>query len=47
MNIFLSIIKNIDMDKEQRLDEIRKKLATAEPSEIGGLLSELFRLFKN
>lgn len=33
------------MDKEQRLDEIRKKLATAEPSEIGGLLSELFRLF--
>ena len=35
------------MNKEKRLDEIRKKLATAKPSEIGGLLSELFRLFKN
>lgn len=32
------------MDKERRLNEIERKLSYAEPSEVGGLLKEVFRL---
>lgn len=34
------------MDKEQKINELREKLAVAEPSEVGGILTELFNLFK-
>ena len=29
------------MDKEQKINELREKLAVAEPSEVGGILTEL------
>ena len=32
------------MDKERRLNEIEEKLSYVEPSEVGGLLKEVFRL---
>ena len=32
------------MDKERRLNEIEEKLNYAEPSEVGDLLKEVFRL---
>lgn len=32
------------MDKERKLKEIEEKLSYAEPSEVGGLLKEVFRL---
>lgn len=32
------------MNKERKLNEIVEKLSYAEPSEVGGLLKEVFRL---